>query len=84
MPTPPEPRPKQFIIDRIEGGFVVRNGDLHGSFTQVTDHLRCVSIRRGNLSRNIIKPTSTSQHMKMQLHGATAIEKKENRLESED
>lgn len=81
-PTFPEPRPKHFIIDQITEGFVVRSGDINGSPPPEALLIRAAyQIRRGNaLKKYHPADFDFSQRMKTHLKGATAIEKKENRL----
>ena len=81
-PTPPETHPKPFIIAWIAGGFVVRSGDTNGSPPPRALLIRAAyQIRRGNaLKKYHPADFDLSQHMKTDLTGATALEKKENRL----
>lgn len=81
-PTPPEPHPRPFIIDRIEGGFVVRNGGMNGAPPPGALLIRAAyHVRRGNPFKKYHPADfDFSQRMKTQCTGATALEKKENRL----
>lgn len=81
-PVPPEPRLRPFIIDRIEGGFVVRNGDINGAPPPGGLLIRAAyHVRRGNPFKKYHPADfDFSQRMKTQFVGATALEMKENRL----
>jgi hypothetical protein len=84
-PTPPDPRQRPFIIDRIAGGFVVRNGDTNGSQPPKALYIRAAyQVRRGNPFKKYDPADfDFSQHMNTQLTGATALEKKGNSLRVE-
>ena len=81
-PTPPKPRLRTFIIHRIEGGFVVRNGDTDGSAPPKVILIRAAyHVRRGNpFKKYHTADFDFSQSMKTQLTGATVLEEKENIL----
>lgn len=81
-PTPPEPHPRPFIIDRIEDGFVVRNGEMDGAPPPGALMIRAAyHVRRGNPFKKYHPADfDFSQHMKTQLKGATVLEKEGNRL----
>lgn len=77
-----EPRPRPFIIDRIEGGFVVRSGDTNGSPSPEALQIRVAyEVRRGNPFKKYDPADfDFSQRMKTRFNGATALEKDQNRL----
>jgi hypothetical protein len=81
-PTFPEPRLRPIIIDPIESGFVVRNGDTNGSPSPKALAIRAAyQVRRGNpFKKYHLADFDFSQRMKTQLVGATVVEKKENLL----
>jgi hypothetical protein len=84
-PTPPHPRLRPFNIDRIKGGFVVRNGDTNGLPPPKALYIRAAyQVRRGNSFKKYhTDDFDFSQHMNTQLTGATALEKKRNSLRVE-
>jgi hypothetical protein len=81
-PTPPDRRLRPFIIDRIEGGFVVRNGDTNGLPLPKALYIRAAyQVRRGNpFKKYDIADFDFSQRVNTQLTGASALEKKANSL----
>lgn len=81
-PMPPEPHPKLIVIDKIAGGFVVRNVDTEGiAVPQMLLIRAAYQIRRGNSFKKY-NPADFdfSKNMKTQLNGATALETNENKL----
>lgn len=82
-PTPPESRPKPFVIDKISGGFVVRNSDANGSPPPRVILIRTAyQVRRGNPFKKY-HPADfdlSRQTMTTQLEGATILEKGKNSL----
>lgn len=81
VPTLPEPRPKPFRIERIKGGFAVRNGDMNAPLPSVLLIRAAYQVRRGNPFKNYHPADfDFSQRMQTQLTGATVLEEKENRL----
>lgn len=80
-PTLPEPRTKRFRIERIEGGFAVRNGDMNAPPPSVLLIRAAYQVRRGNPFKKYHPADfDFSQLIQTRLTGATALEKKENRL----
>ena len=80
-PALPELRPRLFIIDRIEGGFVVRNGDMNGAPPPRLLLIRAAyHVRRGNPFKKYHPADFDFRSMKTECKGATELEKKENRL----
>jgi len=81
-PSPPDPRPRPFIIERIESGFVVRNGNMNGAAPPSEVLIEAAyDVRRGNAFRKYHPADfDLSQRMKTDLEGARVIEKKANRL----
>lgn len=82
-PTPPEtPHPKLFVIERIEGGFVVRNGAGTGSPPPKALLIRAAyHVRRGNPFKKYHPADfDVSKRIKVEVKGGTVLEKTENRL----
>lgn len=77
-PTPPEPRPlRPFVIERIEGGFVVRSGERDGSAPPEALLIRAAyHVRRGNPFRKYHPADfDFSQPMKIQAKAATIVQR---------
>ncbi len=81
-PTPPEPRPKPFIIDKISGGFVVRRGDTSVLSPGKTLLIRTAyQVRRGNpFKKYDTADFDLSRHMVTDVKGAAILEKRKNIL----
>ncbi len=81
-PFPPPSNPRSFVIDRIQGGFVVHNGETNGLLLSKALSIRVAyQVRRGNPFKKYHPADfDLSQRIKTQLKGATVLEKKENRL----
>ena len=81
-PTPPKTRPKPFMIDYIDGGFVVRNADSNGSPPPANLSIRAAyDVRRGNpFQKYHIADFTFARGMSIRTDGATVVRKKENRL----
>jgi hypothetical protein len=87
VPPLPEPRPRQFAIDRIQGGFVVRNGDDGAAPPKSLLIRAAYQVRRGNPFKkyhpadfDFCPQVPLLARMKVCLEGATVLEQKENRL----
>jgi len=80
-PTPPDHHVRPFIIDRIEGGFAVRSGDVNGPSPKALLIRAAYHVRRGNPFKKYHPADfDFSQHMNIKFTSATALEKKENTL----
>lgn len=82
VPNPPVFQPRPFVIQRVEGGFVVRDGDMNAAPpTSILLVRAAYQVRRGNPFKKYHPADfDFSEGMKIQLNGVTALEKKENRL----
>lgn len=82
VPNPPVSQPRPFVIQRVEGGFVVRDGNMNAAPpTSILLVRAAYQVRRGNPFKKYHPADfDFSEGMKIQLNGVTALEKKENRL----
>lgn len=81
-PPPKPPRVRPFIIDRIERGFVVRNGSAdHETLPEGLLIRVAYQVRRGNPFKKYHPADfDLSERMNVEVSGATILEKKENSL----
>jgi len=79
---PPKSYPKPFFIDRVDGGFVVRNSDTSSDPPPKVLVIRAAyHVRRGNpFTKYHPADFDFSQQMKKNLTGATILEEEKNKL----
>jgi len=80
-PVLPDPRPRAFIIDRVERGFVVRNSSPAGSISGGLLIRAAYQVRRGNPFKKYERADfDFAQDITTSISGATVLEKLGNRL----
>ena len=83
-PTPFEVprRPRPFIIEHVERGFVVRNGDMNGGLVSSRLLIRAAyNVRRGNAFNKYHRADfDMAKHMNVQVNGAIILQQEENKL----